>query len=360
MTKTKRSVLLLAMTLSLASAGKAQEEPPAAPVRYSEARRADLQRSIELTGSVESRRSSIVASEVEGLVEKLAAREGDRVAKGEPLVRLRRQSIALQLEAMQGQLQEAEARQQLALTSLERSQGLFEESIISQQQLDDAASEYEAWQGRVAQLKAEVARLEDDLDRTVVRAPYPGVVVEEHVAEGEWLQEGGAVVEMVDFRDLEVTVEVPESYFAGMSTGDRAQIEIRAIPGFAVEGEIRAVVPRADAQARTFPVKVAIPNPEGRIGVGMLARVKLPVGEARQAVVVPKDAVVSQGPERIVFRIGEGEVLERLSIETGASQGVWIEVSSGIEAGDRVVVRGNERVFPGMKVNAELLEYELP
>ena len=78
--------------------------------------------------------------------------------------------------------------------------------------------------------------------------------------------------------------------------------------------------------SRTFPVKVAISNPEGRIGIGMLARVKLPIGEPEQSIVVPKDAVVSQGPERIVFRIGEGEVLERLSVETGTSQGVWIAV----------------------------------
>jgi RND family efflux transporter MFP subunit len=339
---------------------EAQEEAPAVPVRYTEARQASLRRSLDLTGSVESRRSSMVASEVEGLVEKLAAREGDRVEKGAPLVELRRQNIALRHEAMLGQLKEAEARQQLALTSLDRSQGLFEESIISQQQLDDASSEYEAWQGRVAQLQADVARLEDDLDRTVVRAPYAGVVVEEHVAEGEWLTEGGEVVEMVDFRDLEVTVEAPESYFAGLSTGDKALVEIKAIPDYAVEGEIRAVIPRADERSRTFPVKVAISNPEGRIGIGMLARVKLPIGEPEQSIVVPKDAVVSQGPERIVFRIGEGEVLERLSVETGTSQGVWIAVTGGIEAGDRVVTRGNERAFPGMTVNAELVEYELP
>ncbi len=238
-------MLMLVSTLSLAPVIEAQEQAPAVPVRYTEARQARLRRSLDLTGSVESRRSSMVASEVEGLVEKLAAREGDRVEKGAPLVELRRQNIALRHEAMQGQLKEAEARQQLALTSLDRSQGLFEEGIISQQQLDDAASEYEAWQGRVAQLKADVARLEDDLDRTIVRAPYAGVVVEEHVAEGEWLQEGGDVVEMVDFRDLEVTVEAPESYFDGLSTGDKAQVEIRAIPGFVVEGVIRAVVPRA-------------------------------------------------------------------------------------------------------------------
>ena len=95
MMQTTRSVLLmLVMTFSLAPVIEAQEETPPVPVRYTEARQASLRRSIDLTGSVESRRSSMVASEVEGLVEKLAAREGDRVKKGEPLVELRQQKKA--------------------------------------------------------------------------------------------------------------------------------------------------------------------------------------------------------------------------------------------------------------------------
>jgi membrane fusion protein (multidrug efflux system) len=155
----------------------------------------------------------MVASEVEGVVEVLAARDGDRVQKGQALVKLRRTNLHLRMQAVRGQLKEAEARQSLAQTSMTRSQGLFDEKIISQQQLDDAISEFEAWQGRVEQLQAEVARLEDDLSRTTVRAPFSGIVVREMVAEGEWLGSGDDVVELLDFEDLEVTVEVPEGSF---------------------------------------------------------------------------------------------------------------------------------------------------
>jgi multidrug efflux pump subunit AcrA (membrane-fusion protein) len=163
---TKRLGKLLVLTAGALSAVAAVAQgPPATPVRYTQARLHNVRQTIVLTGSVESRRESVVASEVEGLVEKLIAREGDRVEKGQPLVRLRRKNIELRSQAVQGQLKEAEARQKLALTSLERSQGLYEELIISQQLLDDASSEYEAWQGRVAQLEAEKARLDDDLAR---------------------------------------------------------------------------------------------------------------------------------------------------------------------------------------------------
>lgn len=352
--------------LALILAGPATEVVSAqgpggpAPVRTTEARELDLVRSVRLTGSVESRRSSVVASEVEGLVQQLAAREGDRVQKGAPLVRLRRDNTALRLEAVQGQLKEAEARQRLALASLERSEGLSDEMIISQQQLDDAVSEYEAWQGRVAQLQADVSRLEDDLARTTVRAPFSGVVVEEHIAEGEWLSAGGAVVELVDFEDLEVTVDVPESYFAGVRVGGTAPVRIESLAGMEVEGSVRAIVPRASTQARAFPAKISITNTEGRIGVGMLATVELPVGEPVASVVVPKDAVVSQGNLRVVLRVGAENRVERVVVNAGSAQGGWVAVEGDIVAGDQVITRGNERVFPGQEVAPEPLDYDEP
>ena len=100
--------------------------PPTAQVRYSLARDHPVRDAIALTGSVESRRSSIVASEVEGIVERLIAREGDRVERRDPLVELRGTTVRLRLEAVRGQLEEAEARRDLAQTSLERSQGLYD------------------------------------------------------------------------------------------------------------------------------------------------------------------------------------------------------------------------------------------
>jgi len=319
-----------------------------------------VQRSLALTGSVGSRRISVVASEVEGVVEQLVAREGDQVEKGQPLVRLRRTNLQLQLAAVRGQLKEAEARQNLANTSLERSQGLYQEKIISQQQLDDAASEFEAWTGRVAQLQAEGARLEDDLARATVRAPFGGVVVQELVAEGEWLGSGGSVAELLDLGDLEVTVDVPESSFVGLSVGSPARVVVQSLGGVEVEGQVRAVVPRADARSRSFPVKIAITNPDGRIAVGMLARVHLHVGEPADSVIVPKDAVVAKGNETAIFRINEDNTVARVAVQVGSSVGVWVAVTSEVRPGDRVITRGNERVFPGQSVEPEVQEYPLP
>ncbi len=162
--------LLLGLGLAVVASAQPPGMPPAV-VRYTAALDDRIRQTIELAGSVEARRSSVVASEIAGLVVAVSAREGERVGRGAPLVKLRRETAALRLAAVRGELKEAEARLELARASRDRAQGLFEEEVISVQQLDDALSEFAARHGRVEQLEAEVARLEDELERTVVRAP---------------------------------------------------------------------------------------------------------------------------------------------------------------------------------------------
>lgn len=333
--------------------------PPPATVSVTTAERLSLARSIELTGSVESRAASVVAAEVPGVVAALSARAGDRVTRGAPLVRLDSTDLEFRLRAAKGQLEEAQARLRLAESSFQRARDLVADQVISRQQMDDAEAEFEAWRGRAAQLEADASRLERDLRRSTVRAPFPGVVVAEHTAVGEWVDAGGPVVEMVDDTDLEVTVEVPERQFSGISVGAVTGVRFEALGGFEVSGKVRAVVPRADPQSRSFPVKVSIPNEEGRIGVGMLARVLLPVGGREEVVAVPKDAVSRQGARAWVVRVTPDSTAEQVDVTTGIAQGQWVAVS-GVEVGDRVVTRGNERLFPGQPVAPQELEYPKP
>ncbi len=358
-----RALGLIAGVFLVAPAASAGAQGPGmgpSPVGYTEAREIPVKEQLELTGSVGSRRASLVASEVAGLVTELVAREGDEVGRGEPLVRLRRKNLELSLAAAKAQLKEAQARLDLARRSLTRSQELSASGVISQQALDDAESEAAAWQGRVESLEAEIARVEDDLDRSVVRAPFAGVVAREHAQVGEWLDVGGEVAELVSLDDLEVTLDVPERYYGKLAANAPARVTFAALPDAGVEGKIGAVVPRADQQARTFWVKIRIPNPGHRIGVGMLARVAFPLGTSYPATVVPKDAVVRQGPMQVVYRINGEDQVEPVPIETGTAVGAWIEVRGPIQSGEKVVTRGNERLMPGMKVAGQAVEYPLP
>ncbi|MCI0407413.1 MAG: efflux RND transporter periplasmic adaptor subunit, partial [Acidobacteria bacterium] len=269
MSLTRGAWLVTSALLLAAATTQAQDRPPS-PVRFTEAKEYSVRRTIQLPGSVESTTTSTVASEVAGLVEELFAREGDTVRKGQPLARLRATTLQLQLDAAQAQLKEAQARLKLAEIGKKRAQDLFESSVTSQADYDNAHYEFSAWQGRVEELDAQIARIQFAIDLCTIHAPFAGLVVTEETEVGQWIIQGGPVLEMISLGDLEVRVEVPERYFTNLNPEARATVTFESIPGYTVEGRITAVVPRADPQARTFPLKVRIANKEGRIGAGML------------------------------------------------------------------------------------------
>ncbi len=332
------------------------------------AAQAEVQPLVRLAGNVEAETHAVVASEESGVVAELRAREGSPVKRGATLARLRRETLERDLEAAEGQLAEAEARLELARRSRTRARELHESGVISRQQFDDAESEEGAWQGRVDQARALIARLETQVRRSVIRAPFSGIVVRELCDVGEWVAAGGGVVEMFDPRSLGVVVSVPEQYFAGARTGTAARVRLDSLPSRDFEGQVVAVIPKADEQARTFPVKVGIVDPDEAIGLGMSAVVSFPSGSARVATIVPKDAVVSQGAARLVYRVEDGppdaegnptKVANPVPVELGAAVDDWVE-AAGVAPGDTVITRGNERLMPGAPVLTEPIDYTVP
>jgi len=351
-------LLLLLFPLLPLSAPAVAQQP--GPVRFTEVLNHAVRGSVRLPGTVQSRRSSVVASEVEGLVVDLGVQPGDRVAQGDLLARLRTVTLELQLRAAQGRLNEALARLDLAERNLRRARDLFDEQVVSQGDLDDAVSEQAAWQGRVDETEAEITRIREDIGRCFVRAPYDGVVVAKRAEVGEWIALGGPVVEMMALDDLEVLLAVPERYYALLGPATEVGVTFEALPEMRIEGRVAEIIPRADAQARSFPVKVRIPNPERRIGAGMLAQVDLPIGEPQPTLLVPKDALIRNGSAEFVFRIKEDGTVEQVAVVSGQGVGAWNVVRGPLTAGDRVVTRGNERLFPGQPVAGQPQEYPLP
>jgi RND family efflux transporter MFP subunit len=353
-----RSVVVGASSTLFVSVSAAQ--PPPARVVYTEAREHSVRQMIELPGTVEARTTALVASEVDGLVEVLRGREGQAVRKGQVLVHLRTADLELRLQAAEAGRREAAARLQQADADLERNRGLHDQGILSASQFGASRSERDAWQGRADQLSAEISRIRLDIERSSVRAPFAGVVVAERCEIGEWIGRGDPVTELVSLHDLEVRVEVPERYFSQLEQGAEATVTLTALPGLEAVGEVSAVIPKANPQARTFPLKVRLANPGSRIGVGMLARVAFPAGASNRATVVPKDAVIIRGRDRMVYRIKEDDTVEAVPVETGTGVGSWVEIREGLSPGARVVTRGNERLRPGQSVVGEAGEYTLP
>jgi len=358
-----RSVIVASATLATALLATvptpAQGEAPT-PVEITRAVAHAVRAVVRVPGTVESPRVSVVAAETAGQVAVVLAREGDVVSEGAGLAGVRTDELDIWLRGARAQLAEARARLDLATRNLDRARDLFASTVIARADLDDAVSEQLAWANRVDGLEADIARVELNLRRAVVRAPFAGVVVREHAEVGEWLDVGDPVAEVQATGTLDVRVPVPERYFAALDRDAGARVTFESIPGLVADGRIEAVVPRAEPQSRAFPLKVRIRRPDPRIAVGMLAEVELRAGEPSTAVLVPKDAVVSSGSGAQVWRVGDDGTVAPIAVRTGAGHGAWVEILEGVPPGARVVVRGNERLRVGQGVRPTEREYALP
>ena len=157
----------------------------------------------------------------------------------------------------------------------------------------------------------------------------------------------------------EVHVDVPEKYFNGLKSGVNVNVTFDSMPGREFAAYIRAIIPRADPRARTFPVKLRLREPSAQIGAGMIARAAFPIGESVPGTLVPKDAIVRLGDNTMVFVVDQGSAVPA-PVTVGGAMGVWSVVNGAVAPGDKVIIRGNERLQPGQPVQAELLPYPPP
>ncbi len=338
-------VISLLWDIGALSSMVAEEQlPPPIPVVVAEVEERRIQKPIAVVGNVEPDRVSLVASEVAGYVESMLVKEGQFVKKGDVLLEFRTKPIEIRLREARAAKLEAEARFELASKNLVRIQELYKKGVASLQQLQDAESEKKAWAGRVDQLQAQIERYLYDLSRAKVLAPFNGYITKQHAEIGQWVGEGGAVVELIDIDNVEIEVDFPERYVNEVKVGDRVYVSFDALPGVKVEGKVLSVVPQADLNARTFPVKVGV------IKSGMVARVSFLVGEPVVSKFVPKDAIVERDNLRFVFVVENG-IVKPVPVNTGISYKGLIEVFGPVNVGELVVIRGNERLQPGQPVN---------
>ena len=345
-----RVAIFLILVIVLAYKASAQQPaPPKSPVLVSTVLEQEINQSVSFIGSVEPRMKSLVAGEVRGLVEHFSAREGDAVKKGQILARIRVTSLKIQLKAAHAAFMEVQANQEQVKRDLIRSEKLFKEELIPLKQLEEEMSRDKALSERVLQLTAEIERLEDLISKSRILAPFDGVITKEHTEVGQWLQEGSLVVEMIDLKHLRIRVDVPERYIGKLKIGGTVPIRFDALPSYQTSGKISAIIPEADNAARTFPVDVEVENRDMTIKSGMTAQVSFSVGDTYTARLIPKDALVIRGDRNFVY-IVNGDTVREEEVKLGNSVKGMVEIKGNVKTGERVVIRGNERLRPGQQV----------
>ena len=325
------------------------QAPRAAPVEVEVVKEDEIVPTTIVLGTTEPKRRSVVAASIQGYVIDYPVDEGQRVKKGVALARLRDSILQLQLKEAEAALAEMEARHQQARADLNRAKQLIEKGATTQKAFDSAVTLERTLALKIPQGQARIEILRADIRKKQVTAPFDGQVVQEHTEVGEWLDRGGKVATIVDLSSVIVRANVPEHSLAELRIDAKTPVFIDALVGKRFEGRVLSISAEGDPEARTFPVRVEVPN-DGLLRASMSARVEIPIDRRRRSLVVSKDAVLLRGTQKVVFTVDKDNRAARRIVKVGASSGGRFEVLAGVVAGDRVIVRGNERVRPGSAV----------
>jgi len=298
-------------------------------------------------GSVASRHDSRVAGEVAGRVLRIAE-VGTSLRRGEAIAVL--DDTALQLEERERTADMARIRVQLELAQAQerRYAALSAQRGIARAQYEQQRAERDTLAQELAGTAAQLAQVRHQRTQMVIRAPFDGLVAERMVAAGEYLPGGGAVARLVDPAAQEVRVRAPVALARHASPGTSVQVRSGDEERSA---RITALVPIGDDASRQLELRVAMDHIA--LPVGTAVTVGLPSATPRTVVAVPRDALVLRREGDYVVRIDAGERATRLPVVSGAEIGDLVEVEGNVRPGDRLVVRGGERIEAGQSVRIE-------
>lgn len=334
---------LLITLMALPCIARAQDEGPVL-VRVADARMQSLSSVILVPGTVVSRDDARLSAEVDGRLLEVAE-VGTPVKAGDPVAVVEAEGLRLLNLELQAEIRRAEARLVFLENEVGRYTTLAETNLASANQLEQARSEHDVARGDLDVAKARLAQNNDQLARTRVLAPFDGVVVERLMQPGERVSDGGAVVRLVNQQRLEVVARAPLEYFAFSQVGENLQVQTGAEE---LAASIRTIVAVGDENTHQFEIRLDL---EGQpFQVGRTVRVAVPSDDSRQVLAVPRDALVLRPEGTTVFVIDAQHQARQVAVSTGLGSGDWIEVTGEVNVGDRLVIRGNERLQAGQTV----------
>jgi len=371
-------LLALAALLALAGAGYwLYGRTPVVEVAQVRVAPAGRPAVLNASGYVTPRRRATIAAKITGLVKEVFAEEGMRVQAGQVLATLDDSDAQARLRSAEAERNAtaatlADLRVNLANSERDRqrSEALWKDGAVSEQSVDQARTAVESLRARIAlaeeQVRAAEARAKvaaQDLENTVIRAPFAGLVVSKDAQRGEMvspISAGGGftrtgIATIVDMTSLEVEVDVNESSLARVTPDQPVQAVLDAYPDWKIPGRVRTIIPTADRQKATVKVRVAFDRLDPRILPDMGVKVTFlgPEPTAAQAgaprAVVPRAAIREEGGSQVVYVLRDGRV-ERRAVRLGEARGSEQEVTGTLTDGEQVVVKGLDGLRDGQRV----------
>lgn len=317
----------------------------ALPVEVAAARQDTVVDAILATGEVEAIQSADLQPDIEGRITEILMREGSEVGRGDALFRIDDQEL-------KAQVARAEAERDLTDQALTRSKQLLEQNAAS-------ASDLEQAEAKARSNRASLDLLTLRLARTTVRAPFPGVVGQRFVSLGDYVTTSTKLVTIQTVDPERVSFTVPERYSGVVRRGQKVTFRVASLPGQEFQGTVDFVSPAMQLPARTLLVKAVVPNGRRQLQAGMFVEARLATAVRPQAVVVPEESIVALSGSYFVWVVQTDKVTRR-TVSLGVRSPGEVEVTTGVDAGDQVVVGGLELLQEGAPVKATLVERQPP
>ena len=310
------------------------DKPQGLPVQAIPVIVGELVDDITAVGTVVANESVRIRTEINGRLLKLNFNEGQEVQKDQLLVALDDGEQRAQLAAINAELRTEKQR-------FLRSKELYEQKFISKEALDLQA-------GTVDRLAAGVQEADARLQKTVVTAPFSGVIGLRKVSLGAYLQAGDDIALLEDISSVKVDFRVPEVYLAKVRPGQSISVVVDAFPNTVFEGKVYAIEAGMDSETRTALVRAKLGNKAGKLRSGMFARVSLVMAQKKNALSVPEKALWPQGTENFVYKVIDGKV-ELTKVELGQRTPGYVEILKGLSLGDLVVTEGQMKIRDGTR-----------
>lgn len=317
------------------------------PVQVVDARNIELAPGIWIAGTVISHQDARISSEVEGRIE-LLVEIGDEINEGEIIAKIDDTTIRMQLEEARAEISPIEAKLNFFNRQAERLNQLAKQNNAAKNRLDEVNSDRDQMRGELSMMNTRLAQARDKLNRTTILAPFNGVVAERFKEAGEWAKIGDELVRLVNTEATEIQGRIQQQSATFIKKGDSIEVTDGQARTMAT---VRTLVPVGDDISRLYEIRLDFD--ETAWLAGHAVRIKVPTAIPQNVLVVPRDALVIRENTIKVFRILEDNTAEAVYVKTGIANDMLIEVTGDINEGDKIVVRGNERLLPQQQVNIQ-------
>ena len=342
---------VLAAVLLLTACGNdadKQDGAKAVPVAVATARTDRIVSTTNVKGSIAGQTEVAVVPKTAGKVAEVHVAVGAAVKKGQTLFRVDTAELSLQFQQLEAGLVVAQANYANALKTLERAQSLFQEGAVSRQQLEQA--ELAAQSAKPVASEAGVALLRTQINDAAVKSPIDGVVAVCNVKVGEMASAALVGMVVVNMDQVLLQTDVTEQHINRLQVGKEVAVTISAAGGTPFAGVISEVAPAASAFTLTYPIKIRLDNPNHVIKPGMFAEADIVVAEKQNALIVPIAALVDSSGQTKVYVVTD-HMAKSVAVETGIRTDDEVEIVSGLNAGDVVVVKGQYKLTDGSQIS---------